>query len=138
ILLLQRHAKLCDFGLARLQQSQRLVSVTGSGTPAYMAPEMWANKVCPQSDQYCLAVTYGELRLNRRLFASQNLVQLMSEVLTRTPNLDPLAPAEQQVLLKALSKDPEQRYPSCQAFAQALEEVVVPSRRPSSGDIELP
>jgi serine/threonine protein kinase len=138
ILLLQRHAKLCDFGLARLQQSQRLVSVTGSGTPAYMAPEMWANKVCPQSDQYCLAVTYGELRLNRRLFASQNLVQLMSEVLTRTPSLEPLPQAEQEVLLKAMAKDPEQRYPTCMAFAEALEEAVVPNRRPPSGDVDLP
>src|SRR5262249_8804364 len=60
ILLLQRHAKVADFGLARLQQSQHLVSATNSGTPAYMAPEMWAGKVSPHTDQYCLAVTYAE------------------------------------------------------------------------------
>jgi serine/threonine protein kinase len=137
ILLLQRHAKLADFGLAKLQQSQRLVSVTGSGTPAYMAPEMWGNKVSEHSDQYCLAVTYAELRLQRRLFASQNLAHLMMEHLTKTPDLAPLGEAEQQVLLRALAKDPEQRYPRCLAFAEALAEAVTPSRRPSWPEVEV-
>src|SRR5262249_31162454 len=53
ILILRGHAKVADFGLALLQQSQRaLLTATGCGTPAYMAPEVWRGKVGPQSDQY--------------------------------------------------------------------------------------
>src|SRR5579871_3344692 len=45
ILLLRRHAKVADFGLARLQESIRLVNATACGTPAYMAPEVWKGKI---------------------------------------------------------------------------------------------
>jgi serine/threonine protein kinase len=120
------HARLADFGQAKPEPTQQPVSAAGSGTPAYMAPEMWGNKVSEHSDQYCLAVTYAELRLQRRLFASQDLVHLMMEHLTRMPDLAPLGEAEQQVLRKALAKDPAQRYPSCLRFAQELERVVAP------------
>jgi hypothetical protein len=125
ILLVQGHAKLADFGLARLYQGSGVVSVTGSGTPAYMAPEMWASKASERSDQYCLAVTYAEVRLDRRLFAG-DMIQLMTAALTRTPDLKPLPEAEQQVLLRALAKQPEDRYPTCRAFVQELMAAVAP------------
>jgi serine/threonine protein kinase len=126
ILLLGRHAKVADFGLARLQQSQALASATNSGTPAYMAPEMWAGKVSEHTDQYCLAVTYAELRMDRRLYAGSDLVALMMEHLQGTPRLDGLPQAEQEVLFKALSKVPDQRYPSCKGFIRALEIALAP------------
>src|SRR5439155_10056451 len=59
ILLLQRYAKVADFGLARLQQGFRLVQATACGTPAYMAPEVWMGKISRNSDQYSLAMTYS-------------------------------------------------------------------------------
>ena len=65
ILLLQGHAKVADFGLAKGQQSH-MATATGSGTPLYMAPEVWRNKLSAQSDQYSLALAYAELRLDRR------------------------------------------------------------------------
>jgi serine/threonine protein kinase len=125
ILLLQRHAKVADFGLAKVHQT-RMASATGSGTPAYMAPEMWGSRVSEHTDQYCLAVTYAELRLDRRLFPGQNLFELMAQHLRQTPDLNPLPPAEQEVLLKALAKVPDQRYPSCKEFALALDQTVLP------------
>ena len=65
ILLMNGHAKLADFGLARAQERVD-TSVSFAGTPVYMAPEVWRGKYRPESDQYSLAMTYAELRLGRR------------------------------------------------------------------------
>jgi len=52
-------------------------------------------------------------------------------------DLAPLSEAEQGVLLRALAKDPDQRYPSCQAFVQAIEEALVLGQSPSDTDPSL-
>jgi hypothetical protein len=130
ILLLQRHAKVADFGLARLQATMRAATVSGSGTPAYMATELWRRQSSPHIDQYSLAVTYAELRMGRRPFHARDFMAAMTEHLEGTPDLGPLEPEEQQVLLKALAKDPANRYPSCQDFARALEAALRPALDP--------
>lgn len=134
ILFLGRYIKVGDFGLARSTQS--VASQTGaSGTPAYMAPEVWRNQVAMQSDQYSLAVTYAELRLGRRPFRGTSFADVMQDHLYNKPDLGPLSKAEQKVLLKALAKEPEKRYRTCVEFAKALREAVHPSaseRRPLS------
>ncbi len=130
ILLLQGHAKVADFGLARLHGSQRVSTATGAGTPLYMAPEVFGGKVSAHSDQYSLAMAYAELRLGRRLLTGDNLVDLMMEHLQGTPNLDPLPAAEQKVLLKALAKESEARYATCSEWAADLEEALPEQDRP--------
>ncbi|MCI0456989.1 MAG: bifunctional serine/threonine-protein kinase/formylglycine-generating enzyme family protein [Gemmataceae bacterium] len=124
ILLLKRHAKLADFGLARLHESQRSVEASGSGTPAYMAPEVWRGRISERSDQYSLAVTYAELRLDRRVFSSSDMMALMLEHLQEPPDLRPLSEAEQRVILRALAKEPSERFGSCREFVQALEPAI--------------
>ena len=125
ILVLNGHAKVADFGLAMLHESHDLLlTASGSGTPAYMAPEVWHRKISPHSDQYSLAFTYAEQRLGRWVFAGSDIVSLMRDHLETDPNLDPLPASEQVVLRKALAKDPKQRYPSCLAFMRALEQAV--------------
>ncbi len=124
ILILNKHAKVADFGLARFHESEQAATASGSGTPAYMAPEVWRRKVSEQSDQYSLAMSYVELRLDRSF--SHDMMEIMLDHLERTPDLNPLPEAEQDVLKKALSKDPTNRYPSCSAFVQALERAVRP------------
>jgi serine/threonine protein kinase len=121
ILLVGRHVRLADFGLAR-HQDQNLMSVSGSGTPAYMAPEVWRGKASKNSDQYSLAYTYAELRLGHRPFTSTDYAGVMFDHLDHIPNLDPLQQAEQNSLLKALAKNPDERYPSCLEFVEALEQ----------------
>jgi serine/threonine protein kinase len=123
ILLLEGHAKVADFGLARMVESQRL-TVTGSGTAPYMAPEVWKRQVSAHSDQYSLAVSYAELRLGRMPFASTDMYTLMIDHIEGRPNLDGLPEAEQQALRKALAKDPAERYPNCTAFVEAIEQAV--------------
>jgi serine/threonine protein kinase/formylglycine-generating enzyme required for sulfatase activity len=132
ILLLQGHAKLADFGLARLHGSHQLSNATGVGTPLYMAPEVFRGQVGTHSDQYSLAMTYAELRLGRRLLGGTNLVELMLQHTEGKLDLAPLGPAEQQVLRKALSKDPEQRYASCTEWVQALEKALAPELAPAA------
>ena len=122
ILLVGHHVRLADFGLAR-HQEQILASASGAGTPAYMAPEVWRGKASKYSDQYSLAYTYAELRLGHRAFASTDYAGVMFDHLDNTPNLDPLSEPEQQILLKALAKKPDERYPTCLEFVEALEDL---------------
>lgn len=125
ILLLERHAKVADFGLIRvIQDSQGQVSVSGSGTPLYTPPEVWRGKMSPRSDQYSLALTYAEMRLCRHIWNATDLMQIMLAHTQETPYLGPLAQDEQNVLLKALAKNPEDRYPTCSSFIQSLEQVL--------------
>jgi serine/threonine protein kinase len=124
ILLVEGYAKVADFGLARDQGQASMIMATGCGTPVYMAPEVWHGKVSHNTDQYSLALAYAELRLGRRLFAANDFMTLMRCHLEEAPNLTPLGEAEQQVLLKALQKDPRQRFGSCVEFISGIEEAL--------------
>jgi formylglycine-generating enzyme required for sulfatase activity len=130
LLHLKGYAKVADFGLAR-GHAQSIVTVGAEvGTPMYMAPEVWKQKVSLQSDQYSLAASYVQARLGRPLYDSHALHELFDKHTHETPDLDPLTEAEQRVLLKALAKKPEGRYESCLAFAQALRQAVLEPARP--------
>jgi serine/threonine protein kinase len=120
ILLIEGNVRVADFGLAKSQGSQGLASATFSGTPNYMPPEVWNDKFHPNGDQYSLAATYFELRVGRRLHKGTGMTALMRSILQDSPDLAPLDDKVQQVLLRALAKDPEKRFPSCLAFVEAL------------------
>lgn len=116
--------RVADFGLARHQQTRRLASGSGAGTPIYMPPEAWRDKIHANSDQYSLAATYAECRTGKRLFEAEGLASVMSAHLMKPPPLDGFDPGEKAVLKRALAKKPEDRYPSCIEFADALVEAV--------------
>jgi hypothetical protein len=102
-----------------------------------MPPESWTGKTTEQSDQYSLAGSYVELRLNRHLFPCEDMASAMLDHLQKTPELDPLPNPEQQVLLKALAKDPVKRFANCMEFWEALQQAVGPAagKGSSSGDV---
>lgn len=128
ILLTEGAVRVADFGLAKAQRgSMGLVSGTFAGTPHYMPPEVWEDQAHVHGDQYSLAATYFELRVGRRLYKESGLPALMTSVLRGTPNLDPLGPEEQQVLLRALARNPEARFSTCMAFVEALEKATAPA-----------
>jgi serine/threonine protein kinase len=113
-----------DFGIARVltaqdQPQQRI------GTPYYMAPEQFQNQALPKSDQYSLGVTLYEWLTGRRPFAGGDLATLMQQHLHVPP--EPLRtwlhlPKEvEQVVLRALAKEPEKRFPTIWEFARAFE-----------------
>jgi predicted ATPase/serine/threonine protein kinase/DNA-binding CsgD family transcriptional regulator len=136
---------LSDFGVAIIVQSTRSQpTIEAAGTVTYMAPEQFTGKPRPASDQYALgAVVYEWLSGDPpfsgsiREIANQHLSAPPPPLHTRIPAI---SPAIEQVVLKALAKDPEQRFEHAQAFALALEEAFhaeSPRRTPFAPSSEL-
>jgi serine/threonine protein kinase len=117
------HALLADFGIARAQDTMPQQTQV-SGTLAYMAPEQFSGKFSPASDQYALAVMAYQLLAGRTPFEGDLATLTRGHMYEQPPSLRtfnaavPLA--VEQVINRALSKEPAQRYPSVAEFAQAL------------------
>jgi serine/threonine protein kinase len=151
ILLLHGHAKVADFGLAWQQEKQLGPMRTFAGTAAYMAPEVWAKEGGPASDLYSLAVSYVELRQGHPPLRRAPMEEMMFAHLDGLHQFDDLiGPRERGVLEQAMARMPEERYPSCLAFVEALAgalghpvavrsgAVSVPPPRSSRGSTALP
>jgi serine/threonine protein kinase len=116
---------LSDFGLALIfSASITQGSQLGASTLAYMAPEHILGKSQPASDQYALAVVAYEWLSGEQLFQG-TLAELSSQHLYAPPpplqEKNPAVTSElEDVLIKALAKDPAQRYASVQDFAAAF------------------
>ncbi len=130
LLMLRGYAKVADFGLARTQDEFVDKASVICGTPCYMPPEVWTKQVSRHSDQYSMAATYVEARLGRHLVTGETIFEVAEQHIRGVPQLDPLPAPEQEVLRRATAKDPEQRYPSCVAFAQALKAALAPPPPP--------
>lgn len=125
----QNELVLTDFGIARLVEGSGEHSLTGGdivGTPAYMSPEQAAGRAVDRAgDLYALGVVAYELATGRVPFVGDSPTAVLMQHITDTPprprTLNPNLPAPvEAVLLRALEKEPGERYPSGQAFAQAL------------------
>lgn len=127
ILVVGDFGKVADFGLAKEAHNKQSTHADFAGTVVYSAPETWDGRVTTRSDQYSLAATYFELRTGRILFSGKTFQEVFLKHMEGNPNLDPLPDLEQDVIRKALSKKPEDRYPTCVAFVHALEEAVISS-----------
>jgi hypothetical protein len=119
---------LADFGIARNFTTVSSSSQTIRGTPTAMAPEQWSGNPVPASDQYALAVMTYEMLAGRPPFIG-SLEQLMYRHFSVQPDppskFNPQLSAEiDAVLLRALSKKSEERYPSISAFAADLTQAV--------------
>ncbi len=119
ILVANRHAKVADFGLVR-QQAAAVEAVSFAGTPAFMAPEIWLGEGGPASDQYALAVTYVELRQGKTPFTFATDGVMAAHVEGKYGFDEVIPEAERAVLRKAMARKPEDRFPTCTAFAAAL------------------
>ncbi len=120
ILLVGKTAKVADFGLARLMSNRRSTMTNFAGTGAYSPPETWKGKVTTFSDQYSLAATYGELRMGRLVYNARTIFEFMTAHLTERPALEVLPREEQEILFRALAKEPRARFPTCGDFMRAL------------------
>lgn len=138
---------LCDFGLAlALQESQLTQPNALTGTPAYMAPEQIRGDrrlVGPATDVYALGGTLYFLLVGRPpcvATATREMIRVKQELRFPSPRvLEPSVPADlEAILLRCLQPEVELRYPSMEALAEALWNVlggrrtvaVPPRRRP--------
>ncbi|MCS6911987.1 MAG: serine/threonine-protein kinase [Myxococcales bacterium] len=138
--------KLLDFGVAKVRDDQRAGPLTTAGallgTPKYMAPEQvkGAQAVDGRADIYAVGVMLYEALCGRAPFEGKMMQLLMAHV-GQEP--DPPSVRAQQpggilreriqwelidpVTMKALAKDPDQRYQDCRSFAEALDAALRPS-----------
>jgi serine/threonine protein kinase len=131
------HVYLADFGVSKWTVAPAnmagidltSVNLTGTGfflgTPEYSAPEQVLGKpVGPRTDQYALAVVAFTLLTGERMFRGDQLAVMYAQVSDPPPaatSFQPQLPAAvDDVLWRALAKDPRDRFGSCGEFADAL------------------
>ena len=116
---------LSDFGIAVTTGRYALIPRIFAGTATYMAPEQYRGRPLPASDQYSLGIMVYEWLSGYPPFFGSSTEIAMQHVNVPPPSLSVMAPrtppAVQQVVLQALQKDPDKRFPGVRAFALALE-----------------
>jgi len=126
--------KVLDFGIARLAAEARTtLTRTGSvmGTPDYMSPEqamgLPGEKIDARTDIYSLGIVMYELLTGELPFQSETPTGMLLQHIQAIPQAPHLKRPElniptalSEVLLKALAKDPAERFSSVQAMAAAL------------------
>jgi serine/threonine protein kinase len=141
LLISDRTLLVSDFGIALLAPSPTLLSTQAmAGTPSYTAPEQLRGKPTFASDQYSLAVVAYEWLCGVRPFegARWEIVQkhmFATPLPLRAHNPD-IPVAVEAVVLKALTKDPRQRFVDMRTFAEAFEQACLGNLPRVNGDQE--
>ncbi len=134
-------AKVLDFGLAKLLRPVSEATLTESltetqavaGTLPYMAPEqLRGEKVDARADIYALGVVLYEMATGRRPFEATLPTALAADIQHKAPpwpgRINPeLPPKLEDIILKCLEKEPENRYQSAKELAVDLRRLAMPS-----------
>jgi serine/threonine protein kinase len=122
----QEEVMLSDFGLALFAPQPGLSPQETKGTIPYTAPEQLQGKPCFASDQYSLAIVAYEWLCGHPPFTGTDAQIIMQHISFPPPplsNYNVSIPQQvEDVLLKALAKDPAQRFESVVSFAQTFEQ----------------
>ena len=129
--------KVIDFGLAAMKATNDETRLTDPqmflGTLAYAAPEqMRGDPITPATDIYSLAVIAYEMLTGGLPFDPGNRMTMINQLLTAMPvrpaaQRNGLPDAIDAAVMRALAKDPSERWPTVQDFAAALEEAGEPN-----------
>ncbi|HEX6456450.1 MAG TPA: PASTA domain-containing protein [Solirubrobacterales bacterium] len=130
-------AVVTDFGIARAGVSD--ITQTGSvmGTPQYLSPEQAQGfEVTPVSDLYSIGVILYEALTGRVPFEGESAVAIAMKQVSETPlrpsSIKPaIWPALDAVVMRALEKEPGQRFQSADAFIAALDQAMKEPRAAS-------
>jgi tetratricopeptide (TPR) repeat protein len=136
-ILLQRGIPhLIDFGVSKIFTSTHSTVEGSSGTPIYMAPEVYNGETSRRSDIWSVGVIFYQLVCGQLPFEGKNGFELWKKI-----SLDPITPLPtnvskpiQNIIYKALKKDKKDRFQTAEAMIEALKVVVntpVPSPVPS-------
>lgn len=120
---------ICDFGVAHVEMST--ITQTGAtiGTPSYMSPEqVMGKRIDKRSDIFSLGAILYELLTGRRPFEGESITTVIYKIVNEA--VEPLSHAKMeiprefdQVIQKALTKNPEERYGSCDELAADLKNI---------------
>jgi serine/threonine-protein kinase len=135
---------LTDFGIAKIVEATMQFTQTGAiiGTPAYMSPEqIRGESLDGRSDLYSLGIILFELATGRRPYRAETppavFVKHLHDPLPMPRELNPDIPeAVERVILKALAKDREHRYPTADALGRALADAVSEVKPASEESVE--
>ncbi|MBN1312062.1 MAG: serine/threonine protein kinase [Anaerolineae bacterium] len=134
-----------DFGISKLVEGT--AQFTGSGivgTPAYISPEQGLGQpVDHRTDIYSLGVVLYQMATNDVPFRAETplavVIKHIHEPLPLPRSINPALPeAVERVILKAMAKDPEARYQSCEEMAAALKRAVEQADSEMSASRTLP
>lgn len=123
------HAKIADFGIAKLNLAHFTIPGRVLGTPAYMAPEQLSGEgVDGRSDLFSLGVILYAMVTGHSPFQGDSATTVCFKVTNREP-LPPsaldlsLPPELDEVIGRAMAKDPEQRYQRGAEFAEDMRQL---------------
>lgn len=125
----QGEPKVSDFGLARTGDSETRLTRDGTalGTPSYMSPEQvrGTRDITPRADVYALGAILYEILTGDLPHEAETVLGLYAKIVEQDPlppsRVDPSLPPElETICLRALEKDPVDRYPDGGAFANDL------------------
>jgi serine/threonine protein kinase len=125
-------AKVMDFGIARLERARQHLTTTGQfiGTPLYTAPEQArTEELDGRADVFSLASVAYTLLTGRPAFMAPTIPGIVHRVVYEEPEpashlVENLPVVVERVLARGLAKDPGRRYPTAEAFAEDVEDVL--------------
>jgi len=128
------HAKVMDFGVAKISNSDMTATGMVMGTVSYMAPEyIRTGKPDPRSDLFAVGVMLYESLSGRKPFSGDTTPTVLYKIVNEAPEpidigqLHGISPAIRSVLDRSLCKNPDERYQTAEDLAKALRAAKDPS-----------
>jgi serine/threonine protein kinase len=118
--------RLIDFGVSKIFTSTRGTVEGTSGTPIYMAPEVYQGEISRRSDIWSVGVIFYQLVCGQLPFESEKYGELLKKIF-----LDPITPLPanvskpiQNIIYRALEKDRKDRFQTAEAMIKDLKEAI--------------